>query len=165
MTYAIEKQREALSLLLAQLRQNMDVDADLASDIAESETDLFEVIDKALAQRAVDTATVAGLDDLIGHLMARKDRIEKRADDTRQAMLSVLQVLDAKKLERPAGTISRRALPQSLIINNDADIPATYWKAGAPKLDRKTLLDDLKNGASVSGATLSNGGETVQVRV
>ncbi|MGE0857439.1 MAG: siphovirus Gp157 family protein [Hyphomicrobiaceae bacterium] len=44
-------------------------------------------------------------------------------------------------------------------------IPSEFWKPQPPRLDKKVVLDALKAGAVVPGAELSNGGETLSMRV
>jgi hypothetical protein len=68
-----------------------------------------------------------------------------------------------KKRETPAGTISLRTVPPSVIVQEEADIPTQFWKPQPPALDKKALLDFLKNGNKVPGATLSNGSVTTSI--
>ena len=42
-----------------------------------------------------------------------------------------------------------------MVLNEDA-VPKTYWEPGEPRLRRQILAHDLKGGAEVAGATLSN---------
>ena len=64
--------------------------------------------------------------------------------------------LDLKKLAAPDFTASiRPGLPALVVLNEDA-VPKTYWDPGEPRLRRQVLAYDLKGGAEVEGATLSN---------
>ena len=81
-------------------------DADLLSDSIEGETDLFETIDRALAQIAADEANVDGLKKLTTTLAARRSRLENRCDALRTMLLNVLDMLGERRMERPAATIS-----------------------------------------------------------
>jgi Siphovirus Gp157 len=51
------------------------------------------------------------------------------------------------------------------LILDEAILPAKFWKAQDPKLDKKAVLDALKAKEDVPGASLSNGGETISIRV
>lgn len=60
---------------------------------------------------------------------------------------------------------SVRNTPQSVIVNDEKLIPPKYFKEKVTKSVNKVLLKSaLKNGASIQGATLSNGGVTIQVK-
>jgi hypothetical protein len=52
-----------------------------------------------------------------------------------------------------------------VLIVDEAAIPADFWKPSDPKLDKKAVGEALKAGREVAGAMMSNGGETLQVRV
>jgi hypothetical protein len=52
-----------------------------------------------------------------------------------------------------------------LELIEEADIPAEFWKAGDPKLDRKALAEALKEGRSVPGVALSNQAPSLTVRI
>jgi hypothetical protein len=53
----------------------------------------------------------------------------------------------------------------SLVVLNENDIPSIYWEPRDPKLDRATLIADLKQGRDVGGASLSNPEPVLSVRV
>jgi hypothetical protein len=76
-----------------------------------------------------------------------------------------MQSGEIKTVETPAGTITRKSVPPSVLIVDEAAIPADYWKPSDPKLDKKAVGEALKAGREVPGAMMSNGGETLQVRV
>ncbi len=54
--------------------------------------------------------------------------------------------------------------PDSLEIINESLIPEEFWNHPTPRLDRAGLISALKEGGSVPGATLGNGGLTISVR-
>lgn len=159
----LDIEAEAAKALLANLRDVLAGDDDLAADMIEGETGLMEAADAALARiqelAAFEDAIKAQIDDL----KARKDRFANQADMIRAALASAMGMADLKKLERPAGTISLRAVPPSAVVLNEAEIPADFWVRQDPKLDKRALLAALKDGP-VAGATLSNGGVTISVR-
>jgi len=49
-------------------------------------------------------------------------------------------------------------------VLNESEIPSIYWEPRDPKLDRATLLADLKGGREVGGVTLSNPEPILSVR-
>jgi hypothetical protein len=54
-------------------------------------------------------------------------------------------------------------LPDLVVLDEDA-VPKTYWEPGEPRLRRQVLASDLKAGAEVAGATLSNPELVLSVR-
>ena len=69
-----------------------------------------------------------------------------------------------KKLEQPDFTASVRAGSPSLVVVSEAVIPEAYWVPQPPKLDRQSLLAELKRGREIPGAQLSNPKTTLAVR-
>lgn len=156
----------AADVLKAQLREIVgEEDSDLFHDTIEGEIDLARLITMAAQQNALDEGQAEGISSLLKALGARKSRIEKRIEMRRVAILTAMQSGEIKKLETPAGTLSRKALPPKALILAEANIPAEYWNPADPTLDKRAVLDALKAGRDVPGAQLSNGGETLAVRV
>jgi hypothetical protein len=72
--------------------------------------------------------------------------------------------LDLKKIAVPDITASIRPGMPSLVVLNEDAVPKTYWEPGEPRLRRQVLAHDLKGGAEVEGATLSNPEPVLSVR-
>ena len=68
------------------------------------------------------------------------------------------------KLERPDFIALTRAGAPALIVVSEQVIPEAYWLPQPPKLDRQGLLGELKRGAAISGAELSNPKPVLMVR-
>lgn len=161
----LAKEIEAAKLLKLTLRDvRQDGDLALLSDMIEGETSLFEAIDNALLDLASTNALIEAIDSLINTVGKRRDRLENRADLTKAAIQTAMGVAEVRSLKRPLATISLGRKAPSLVVTNEANIPPDYWKPQPPKLDKKALGDALKAGATVPGAELSNGGETISVR-
>ena len=54
-------------------------------------------------------------------------------------------------------------MPALVVLNEDA-VPKTYWEPGEPRLRRQVLAYDLKGGAEIAGAALSNPEPVLSVR-
>lgn len=164
--HLLHEATSAADVLKAQLREIVGAeDAELFHDTIEGEIDLKGLICLAAEQNITDAATVEGITAIIDKLAGRRDRIKKRIEMRRVAILAAMTAGEIKTLETPAGTLSRKALPAKALILEEANIPATYWKPADPVLDKRAVLEDLKAGKTIPGAQLSNGGETLQVRV
>lgn len=156
---------KAADVLKAHLREIAGDDLDVIRDTLEGEIDLRGLIALAAEQNVCDATLVGGIADAIDRLKERKDRIEKRIALRRVAILTAMQSGEIKSIETPAGTITRKPVPPSVLILDEAEIPASFWKAQDPKLDKKAVGEALKAGTEVPGAMMSNGSETIQIRV
>jgi hypothetical protein len=121
-----------------------ELDARTISDTIDGETGLFEAIDRVLAQIGQDEAAAEGISAFQKKLSERKSRLEKRGDTLRTMLTNVMDMLGEKKLERPLGTISLKAVPPKLVVVEESEIPAGYWVPSDPTLDRKELTGALK---------------------
>jgi hypothetical protein len=163
--FHLRRETEAARTLVASLADVLGDDTDLAADTIEGETNLQEVILSAIA-RIVELDTMTeGIKATQDALAGRKARLEKQREMIRESLAVAFEVACIKKLETPLATISLRAVPPRVEVIDESAIPAAYWKPQEPRLDRKAVLDALKDKQDVPGATLSNGGMAVSIRM
>lgn len=153
---AVASLRDSLSAL--------DGDDELLIDTIEGETNLFETVDALLQRMADNRAYVLGLDHIAADIRERQARFEKRVDADRALIEQAMMVAEIDKIERPTATLSLSRRAPKVEIAEEADIPAEFWKAAEPKLDKKAVLDALKGGRAVPGASLSNQAPSLTVR-
>jgi hypothetical protein len=179
------KEAKAAASLRASIAAVDSEDEALLLDTIEGETGLFEAIDYLLSRMAVARAGLVGIEAVKGELDARKERYAKRIDTDRALIEQAMSVAEITSIERPAATLTLSARAPSLRIETESDIPAKYWKDGAPTLDKKALLADLKARAKaldtlpsdpaeralalaavpeIPGAALSNGAPSITIR-
>src|SRR4029450_13735267 len=128
------------------LAEYPEVDEDALRDTLEGITDLHEMIATVIRSALVDEALQAGLRTRLEEMRQRLARLEERGAKKRQLALDAMCEVGLKKLEQPDFTASARAgLPHLLIVADDV-IPEPYWVPQPPKLDRQSLLADLKRG-------------------
>ena len=146
--------------------RNLDptLDEQTLADTVEGLTDLHEILQAVIRAALEDQALAAGLKGRIAEMEDRRERLEDRAHKRRQIAKEVMTDLDLKKLEAPDFTASIRPGMSSLVVLDENEIPSIYWEPRDPKLDRATLIADLKNGREVGGATLSNPEPVLSVR-
>lgn len=161
----IERQALAAKNLRESIVQLAQGDEDMILDMTEGETSLFECIDTLLEQNTHDGALIEGTAKVMADLDARAARVQKRVDTRRALIEQAMLTAEIKKLERPTATLTMANRAASLRIDSEADIPAEFWVAAAPKLDRKALSAALKEGRPVTGAALSNAAPSLTVRV
>jgi len=145
--------------------QDPQIDEQTLADTVEGLTDLHEILTAIVRAVLADEAMAIGLKCRISDMQGRLDRLQDRAAKRRQIAKDVMVELDLKKLTAPDFTASiRHGLPALVVLNEDA-VPKTYWEPGEPRLRRQVLASDLKGGAEVAGATLSNPEPVLSVRV
>ena len=94
----------------------------------------------------------------------RLSRLEERGLKKRRLALDAMTKAGLKKLEQPDFTASARAGLPGLVILEEGLIPDDYWVPQPPKLDRQSLLANLKRAGHIPGTELSNPKPTLSVR-
>ena len=162
LTHSITTYQTIRERILA-LEANLD-DTTLA-DTLEGLTDLHEVVAAVVRSALLDEAFAEGLK---GHIQALQDRLHRlveRANERRRIARDAMIEVDVRKIAAPDFTVSVRPGTPGLVVVNEHDIPEPYWLPREPRLDRVGLINDLKRGAPVPGAALSNPEPVLSVRV
>ncbi|WP_108682493.1 siphovirus Gp157 family protein [Methyloceanibacter sp. wino2] len=140
------------------------LDDETLQDTLEGITELPDMIAALVRSALVDEALQGGLKVRIEEMRQRLTRLEVRSQKKRQLALDAMTEVGLPKLEQPDFTASARAGSPSLVVVSEGDIPEPYWVPQPPKLDRQSLLSELKRGASIEGAQLSNPKPVLTVR-
>jgi hypothetical protein len=162
-TISIEttKHQQAKERLLADYP---NLDEETLCDTLEGITDLHEMIAAVIRSALVDEALQSGLRTRLVDMKSRLSRLEERGMKKRQLALEAMTEAGLKKLEQPDFTASARAGLPGLVVLEDDLIPEGYWVPQPPKLDRQSLLADLKREGPIPGTELSNPKPTLSVR-
>jgi Siphovirus Gp157 len=76
----------------------------------------------------------------------------------------VMVELDLKKITAPDFSASLRpGMPALVVLDEDA-VPSIYWQPSEPRLKRQELAHELKQGAEIAGAALSDPEPVLSVR-
>lgn len=152
--------------LIANLRDVLAGDDQAISDTVEGETDLFGAMDAAVARIAEIDALSLGIKEMIAAANARNDRLGRQKQSIRDAIQSAMGVARLSRHEAPAGSVSMRSVPPSVVITDEGMVPDKYKVPQPPKIDKRALLAALKEGGTgIPGAELSNGSETISIRL
>ena len=144
--------------------QDPQIDEQTLADTVEGLTDVHEILAAIVRAALADEAMATGLKCRIGDMQDRLGRLQDRAAKRRQIVKDTMVELDLKKIAAPDFTASvRPGMPALVVLNEDA-VPKTYWEPGEPRLRRQILAHDLKGGAEIEGATLSNPEPVLSVR-
>jgi hypothetical protein len=139
-------------------------DEETLLDTLEGITDLREMIAAVIRSALVDEALHAGIRLRVDDMKERLSRFELRASKKRQLALEAMTEVGLTKLEQPDFTVSARAGSPALVVIEEEAIPDAYWLPQPPKLDRQTILGELKQGAEIPGAQMSNPKPVLSVR-
>jgi len=138
-----------------------NADEETLSDTLEGITDLHEMIAAVIHSALVDEAL---LRTRLEEMRRRLDRLEQRGAKKRQLALEAMCEVGLKKLEQTDFTASARAGLAPLVIVAENLIPEPYWIPQPARLDRHSLLVDLKRGDLIPGAELGNPKPSLAVR-
>lgn len=144
--------------------QDPAIDEQTLADTVEGLTDLHEIVTAIIRSAVADEALANGLKGRIAEMEDRLARLQDRASKRRQIAKDVMVELDIKKITAPDFTASIRAGTPSLMVIDEKAVPSIYWEPRDPKLDRQGLLVDLKQGAEITGVSLSNPEPVLSVR-
>lgn len=155
----VRQQIENLRVLFPELAE----DEEAWTLAIESETNLIELL-KQTADKMREAAAMAGaIEERMIDLQDRQRRYERREKAMRWLAKVLLVTADLRKCELPEVTFSIRAVPPSVLITDEAALPDAACKFER-KPDKAKLKELLKTG-HVAGAVMTNGSETLSVRV
>ena len=141
-----------------------EIDETTLLDTLEGATNLNEAIGEVIRAALEEEALADGLRQRMGAMRERLERIETACSRKREVVQAVMEDAGIEKILQPDFTGSLRASPPSIAVLNEAEIPEPYWIPQPPKLDRKGVLDALKTGTRVPGATFANSKTTLAIR-
>jgi hypothetical protein len=144
--------------------EDPQIDEQTLADTVEGLTDLHEILAAIIRAALADEALATGLKGRIAEMEDRLARLQDRAAKRRQIARDVMVELDLKKIAAPDFTASLRPGMPALLVIDEAAVPSVYWEPQDPRLNRQSLLADLKQGAEVTGVALSNPEPVLSVR-
>ena len=134
-------------------------DEQILKDTLESINDAIE--DKADGYVAVirtlesDNKTI---DEEIKRLRQRKTSNQNGVKRLKESLQEVMEKTGKVKFKTALNSYSIANNPPSIEVTNESLIPKSYWIEQAPKLNKKEMLVDIKNGIEIKGA------EVIQTR-
>jgi len=141
-----------------------ELDEQTLTDTVEGLTDVHEILAAIVRAALADEALATGLKGRIAEMQERLERLQERAAKRRQIVKDTMVELDLKKLTAADFSVSIRPGMPALMVIDEAAVPSIYWEPREPRLDRQGLLVELKQGAEITGVTLSNPEPVLSVR-
>ena len=105
---------------------------------------------KAIRNKAADVEAYKGEAD---RLTDKKRRAEAAVDGLKALLLRYLQITEQKSVKTSLFTASK-GVSKSADITDETALPAEYLIPQPPKVDKKAILADLKEGKQITGAEL-----------
>lgn len=139
-------------------------DAQALADMLDGLTSFNEMVVAVMNSAEDDAALAAALNNRMNDMQTRERRLADRHDAKRRAVALAMEAAGVRKIEAPEFTISLRALPPKVLVTDETQIPAEFWKEKTVKTLNKTLLKEALETDTVPGAELSNGGASLTIR-
>ena len=145
---------------------------DVSDDMAAEAHQLQEIILEDLLPEKVEgyCHVIAQLNAEAAILKAEEKRLadrrkvrENNVARMKQRLHEALEAAELKKLVAGVWTVNRQKSPPSLMIGTEENIPTRFYVKQDPKLDRKALLDAVKDGLEIDGVTIET--ENTHVRI
>lgn len=158
------KQAIAAKAIKEELRALGQIDPQLMEDMVEGETNFFEEITYAAKKLGELTAMEDGLQRYIDKLTLRKGFLAGQQSRIRNTMLKAMQLADEKTVRTIVATLTRSASSARVLILDEKLLPDDCVEIER-KASKTKIKDKLQKGQKVPGAEMSNGGETLTVRL
>lgn len=139
-------------------------DDQLIHDMIEGETSFLEIIEALLGARQDAEAMQSAIKERMKALKERADRYAAKSERLKTVIFDAMRLADTRKLELPEATLSIGAARQSVQVIDEDLLPPDCVKITRTP-DKTEIGKRLKDGQDVQGALLSNGGETLTIRI
>jgi hypothetical protein len=155
----------AITRMADEIRAILGEDCDLETllDTLDGQTDALDILDQLIAQDRDAAALATAIKAQISDLTARKARMEARSRAAKAAMLTLLDAVGARKIERPAATVSRRSGSASVVITDETAVPSQLCQIRKVP-DKKAIKAQIDAGEDVPGAEIKIGADGVTLR-
>lgn len=150
---------------LVNYQRELAVLADSGDVPPEQIADTLNALEGDINEKAVNVAaftrnleaTADAVRDAAKAMLARADRIEKRAESIRAYLLFNMQAAGISKVESPWFTLAVRKNPPAVIVEDEAEIPPEFMvtpEPPPPRPDKTAIKRALQAGTNVPGAHL-----------
>lgn len=162
-TRVLSHQAQLARALVQNLRDIGEDDDQLFADMVEGETELTDIVERAMDRVSEIDAMLVALKTRRDDLAERADRLSDQAAKLKTAVQAALETAGLQRMELPACTLSLRRVPPKVEVVDITELPSEYLIPQPPKVDRRALLAKLKE-TTVPGALLSNPHLTLSIR-
>jgi hypothetical protein len=157
----------SLYQIAGEFRDAADKLAELGMD-EQTFKDTLESLGGDLEEKCKNTAFVvrnleaaaAQISAAIKDMSVRAEQLEKNAERVRQYLLDNMIFAGVKKLETPYFVLTVRENPPKVVVDDEKKIPSEYFSEPViplPKLDKKLVVQAIKDGFTVAGVHVERG--------
>jgi hypothetical protein len=157
------EKRRYLALRERLLREDSEIDERTLNDTVEGLSNYTDMLAEIIRGALYDEMTVDAIKARIAGMSERLKRFADRADKRRQIVRDEMLDASLERLVQPDFSASLRRSSPGVQVIDEAAIPKHYFEM-RPHLDKRRLLDEMKSGVEVPGATLSNPFLSLSVR-
>lgn len=159
---ALERQIEDLIASYPELAEDETLRADMISGSTNADEILSKVVDRMLEAESMSAAIAKRVNDLT----ARQAAFERKGDAMRALAFRIMNAANLRKMPLPEATLSIRTVAPSVVITDASQLPPEFVVTKTEtRPDRQKIKEALQEGKAIPGACLSNGSETLSVRV
>lgn len=134
----------------------------MIEDGQEGLADTLESLNDAIEDKAVGYAKVMknleaqakAIKDEEARLADRRKSIENNVRRLRESLEQAMNDVGMKRIKTELFSFNIQKNPPSIEVLNDSVIPKGYFIEQEPKLDRKAILQDLKDGKEIAGVEI-----------
>lgn len=159
---AAEDVVKEINILLNEYPQLKD-DEDLLRDTLEGNTRFNDIIDRLLGEMRDNETLAEAASQRIGKIRERQTRLTHRVQFYRSLIHRLMTTAGIRSVPLGEAKISVVNSPDKVIITDESAIPDAFCKI-IKEPNKTAIKNALKSGTMIPGATLSNGGTTIQVR-
>lgn len=154
--------QQHIDALLREYPELLD-DEELRLDSLVGETDLTNIL-ALVVERILDAeAMEEAIKTRVASLNERKSRFQRQGAALRSLVLRIMERAELSRLPLTEATLSVRAGQIGVKILDDELVPESFMRI-KKEPDKTAILDALKAGKIVSGASLSNGTPSLTIR-
>jgi hypothetical protein len=157
----LRREADVAKGLIASLAEYGD---DVLHDMAEGETSIMEAIDAALVEIDECDAIIAGCKAQIEVYSDRSAKFGQRRDRVRSLIEQAMLISGLPTAKRPVATLSVKSTPPKPTIVDESLIPSKFFKQPLPVLDKLAINKAAKDGETIPGVQMDNGGVSLQIR-
>ena len=157
-----EALRQRIEVLLRYFPE-LSEDEELRFDTLDAETEIRPILTNAVISSMLAESYIDGINHSINRLEERKEKSKRRLEFFRKLIQEVMETANLTRVDLPEGILTLQSAPQRVLINDESKLPEDMFRV-TKAVDKTKIKNELKDGKSVPGAELSNGGTMLVIR-
>ena len=160
---------------MSKLKENLKNIAKVAAIMDDDDPDKVEMLNRegsyadllewAVRKHTEKKAHVDAMKAIVQSYQKRQKSLQRQADHMKDIIKMIMETAGEKSYKGINGTVSLRAVPPKLVIDDEQKLIDAGFNKTIIQLDKDLLKKALETGDKPEGCHMSNGGETVAIRV